>query len=344
VEAHSLTKGWDIMPEIINIEIIEKHATTLGAPVIVCGNSGYSVEFSFDDEWEGLDNKTARFVYVCNGVTMAEEVEFTGSTVDVPVLINTREVLVGVYTDTLCTSTPALIPCELSIRCFAAAPYTPSPSPGGGGGVPDYNDLPNKPFTYLEHAALDELIEKGMFVCDSYSWYENGEYSGSHQNQAIIINTRLPYGNVITQTVWICSGYKVRNYQNGVWSAMQEGTYQMGSGFEQIFNIPDMGETPHEITLDTDRKYMGEINRDCTFILPNVAPLEVAPGVPVWGDNSILVNAHITQAVSIDWGADVLFYDGQVPVIEPGYYDIIFTFDPNAEKWCVGVICKGAAE
>lgn len=123
------------MPEIINIEIIEKHATTLGAPVIVCSNAGYSIQFSFDSEWEGLDPKTARFVYVRNGAMYCKEVEFTGETVEMPVLSNTREVMVGVYTDTLCTSTPARVPCELSIRCLAAEPATNSGGTGGGGVV-----------------------------------------------------------------------------------------------------------------------------------------------------------------------------------------------------------------
>lgn len=123
------------MPEIINIEIIEKHATALGAPVIVCGNAGYSIQFSFDSEWEGLDSKIARFVYVSSGMTQCKEVEFTGDTVEVPALINTREVMVGVYTDTLCTSTPALVPCELSIRCLAAESAANSGGTGGGGVV-----------------------------------------------------------------------------------------------------------------------------------------------------------------------------------------------------------------
>lgn len=211
---------------------------------------------------------------------------------------------------------------------------------GEGTLITDYNDLTNKPFTYLDHAALDELTEKGMYVTDSFDWYENGEYSGSYQSQAIIIIDTNPYmSNFVSQVVWLPHGGFSRTRQNGEWGAMQQITYQTGSNTEQIFNIPDMGETPHEITLETNKKYRAEINRDCAFILPTVSPIITE----VWSDNSILVYAHFTEAVSVDWGSDVMFYNGEVPTITAGYFDIIFTFDPNAQKWCVGVINKGAA-
>lgn len=75
------------------------------------------------------------------------DVVFTGDTVDVPVMANIREVRVGVFEGDLRTTTPAVIPCKLSIRCSTGAPADPTPSqydqimellsnlPAGGGGT-----------------------------------------------------------------------------------------------------------------------------------------------------------------------------------------------------------------
>lgn len=112
---------------MITISITDKHANTVGAPVIVCGNSGYSITFEFDGEWDGIDIKTARFVYVRDGALQYEDVIFSGDTVDVPVLANIKEVFVGVYAGDLQTTTPARIPCEASIRCGTGAPAEPTP-------------------------------------------------------------------------------------------------------------------------------------------------------------------------------------------------------------------------
>lgn len=102
---------------LINIDIAQKRPQVDGTPVIVCGNNGYQIRFTFDEEWAGLDYKTARFVFVEAGKPRHIDVPFAGDTVDVPVLVEVGFVLVGVYTDFLKTTTPAKIPCEYSIRC-----------------------------------------------------------------------------------------------------------------------------------------------------------------------------------------------------------------------------------
>lgn len=112
----------------IKIQITKKHATVVDTPVIVCGNRGYSVEFIFDSEWDAAAAKTARFVYVRKGSVRYKDVVFTGNTVSVPVLSNIKEVRVGVFAGDLRTTTPARIPCELSIRCDTGVPADPTPS------------------------------------------------------------------------------------------------------------------------------------------------------------------------------------------------------------------------
>lgn len=102
---------------IIDISIINKRPAVYGAPRIVCGNSGYNIQFTFDQEWANYTVKTARFVYAQGGQAKYQDVVFTGESVEVPVLSNVREVLVGVYSGDLKTTTPARILCEQSILC-----------------------------------------------------------------------------------------------------------------------------------------------------------------------------------------------------------------------------------
>lgn len=142
---------------VININVTNKHAAVVGSPVIVCGNSGYSVAFAFDSEWDTASTKTARFVYIQDGAVKYTDVVFTGTAVEAPILANTKEVRVGVFAGNLQTSTPAVIPCELSIRCGTGAPVDPTPSQydqiiallnqggggGGGGGAPGATFTPS---------------------------------------------------------------------------------------------------------------------------------------------------------------------------------------------------------
>lgn len=112
---------------IINIEVQDKRPTVLGSPVIVCGNSGYELSFSFDSEWDEEPAKTARFLFVREGKVRYEDVVFMGTTCQVPVLAGIKEVRVGVFAGNLITSTPAVISCEPSILCGTGAPEDPTP-------------------------------------------------------------------------------------------------------------------------------------------------------------------------------------------------------------------------
>lgn len=103
----------------MNIDIIvaNKIATAVGSPVIVCGNSDYTVTFSFDSEWGGLTAKTARFSFVKDGQLKYCDVPFMGSVCEVPVLSNIKRVGIGVYAGNLYTTTGAVIDCKKSILC-----------------------------------------------------------------------------------------------------------------------------------------------------------------------------------------------------------------------------------
>lgn len=103
----------------LHISILDKKANYASRDGdIVCGNSDYVIEFSFDAEWEAYEQKTARFIV--NG--QYKNVDFTGTTCPVPIITNATVVQVGVYAGELSTTTPALIACQKSILCESAAP------------------------------------------------------------------------------------------------------------------------------------------------------------------------------------------------------------------------------
>lgn len=80
--------------------------------VIVCGNSDYQIVFTFDEEWNGITSKKARFIW--NGEV--HDVTFSGTTCTVPVISDATSVMVGVHAGALST-TPTVIPCKKSILC-----------------------------------------------------------------------------------------------------------------------------------------------------------------------------------------------------------------------------------
>lgn len=124
--------------ELININISDKRPTVEGAPVIVCGNSDYTIVFNFDAEWDDETPKIARFVYAQDGRVKHQDVRFTGHIVGVPVLSNVTRVSVGVYQGALHTTTPAVIPCELSILCNSGAPAAPTTAAAQGLAASNY--------------------------------------------------------------------------------------------------------------------------------------------------------------------------------------------------------------
>lgn len=105
---------------VLNVTIRGKVAALAPAqPLLICGNGDYCVRFAFDEAWAGHDKKVARFISK-GGYT---DVEFTGNEVDVPLLVNTYELKVGVYTDGgPFTTTSAVIPCKPSVLCEDAKP------------------------------------------------------------------------------------------------------------------------------------------------------------------------------------------------------------------------------
>lgn len=110
---------------MIQITITNRIPAVIGNPFIVCGNSDHSVQFTFDNEWDGFPEKTACFQYFRSGTVVTEQVTFTGSVCAVPVITDTDEVFVGVQAGNIRTAAPARIPCARCITDFPARVFTP---------------------------------------------------------------------------------------------------------------------------------------------------------------------------------------------------------------------------
>ena len=110
----------------IEIRVEKKIATVIGSPLIVCGNDDYVITFTFDEEWDKYNAKTARFTYTRDGKSKNIDTPFIGNTCPVPVLSNINRVEIGVYAGDVRSTTVAVIMCEKSILCAGGAPEEPN--------------------------------------------------------------------------------------------------------------------------------------------------------------------------------------------------------------------------
>lgn len=112
--------------KVIEITVRDRVATHIGDDFYVCGNTDYEIHFDFDEEWDALDIKTARFI--ADGNVLYPDRIFSGNVCtfpDNPPISNTTSVRVGVFAGNLHTTTPARIPAAKSILCGTSTPAAP---------------------------------------------------------------------------------------------------------------------------------------------------------------------------------------------------------------------------
>ena len=105
-----------------------------------------------------------------------------------------------------------------------------------------------------------------------------------------------------------------------------------GAGAAPSTFISLLAQDTYELT--TNNIYKATISTDCSIVAADPEDKNI--------DNTILVYANVTEDISIDWGLDVIFYNNTIPEVAIGNYEIIFGYEPILNKWCVGVIPKGA--
>lgn len=80
---------------------------------IVCGNSGYKIQFAFDSEWDGVEKEA---VLIWRGEP--KRVPIVDGVCEVPVIRNADKLTVGVHSEVAeMTTTGTEIPCQKSVLC-----------------------------------------------------------------------------------------------------------------------------------------------------------------------------------------------------------------------------------
>jgi len=107
---------------VITAEVRNRRAVLCGHPVLVCGNSGYVLQFIFGDEWDMQGEKMAVFAFCRDGVMHFESVPLNGNCCSVPVLQNVQEVRVSLRAGGERAVSEFRIPCLGCITDPCAAP------------------------------------------------------------------------------------------------------------------------------------------------------------------------------------------------------------------------------
>ena len=105
----------------VNITVKNKKALVREGESVVNGNADIKLTFTFDEEWNSIDTKTAVFV-LSDGTAYYETIN--DNECMLPVLYNTAYVKVGVISSDVKTSTAATIVCEPCVKDEAIADAT----------------------------------------------------------------------------------------------------------------------------------------------------------------------------------------------------------------------------
>ena len=143
--------------ETINVAVNKRQLTTDAEPIIRW-NTGYMVNFTFDEEWE--DDKTIKIVND-KGQVIDEKI-FTGNSVELPKIANTRYISIGVYAGDLKSTTPLTIGCKESILDYDGPPSPPTEDVYNQmmSALDNKAEKDHKHDEYLSSADIDETTEK----------------------------------------------------------------------------------------------------------------------------------------------------------------------------------------
>ena len=209
--------------EEIKIIVANKIASVEGTPTIICGNSDYVINFTFDAEWDEYSTKTARFVFLLDGGIRYIDVVFDGNECQAPILSNIDNVKVGVFAGNLCTTTGATIKCQKSILCDSGNHKEPDDN--------TYNEIMEMFNTkFLEpNAVIDasynptsENAQSGKAVAEAVE--EVADYIGmkqvnifNYQDVTTGLNRNPNLGKSITKYYEVTDGF----YSNQIWTCKQ---------------------------------------------------------------------------------------------------------------------------
>ena len=110
------------------VRVENRIAEYVGEEKLLCYNSGYSLQFTFDEEWDKYRYKTLLLWYMrADGVACVHQILFADDECPLPIIPDALKLCFGVYTDDLRTSTDAEIPVLRTIK-NACCMVHPEPS------------------------------------------------------------------------------------------------------------------------------------------------------------------------------------------------------------------------
>ena len=174
---------------VLNVDIKKRVATYQESDELpICGNTGDTVKFTFDEEWSEHETKTARFIWGGK----YEDVEFTGDTCEVPVVTNSQVLIVGVYAGELpedgfmLSSTNVSIRYRLSTRCGNVTPndVTAHYTNLAKGYAEEAKEAAKSGFYkigVIKDKCYDSATDEGTLFGGSVNWHNVNENSGKVQ-------------------------------------------------------------------------------------------------------------------------------------------------------------------
>lgn len=86
------------------------------------------------------------------------------------------------------------------------------------------------------------------------------------------------------------------------------------------------------ISLETNTVNVLTLTNNVEFVLPTPSDLSIT--------NQIAVHIYMANVYTITYGTSIYFTGDAPDISEPGYYDLLYEYDPISNLWVVGVLKK----
>lgn len=145
---------------MIEVKIINRRITVPDAPMIVCGNSDYILNVDFDSEWDGVENISAQFRYLRDGLPVTEYVPLTNGACSIPAICGACAVEIGISGGNIRTAAPAVVACMPCCTDLRGTEKTPV--------LDVYNEImeiinrANYSLSRMTHSAMEALTHESL--------------------------------------------------------------------------------------------------------------------------------------------------------------------------------------
>lgn len=292
------------------------------------------------------DNTVSAAVVSVNGAT--GEVNVTGDSVhglytksDETVVRNT---LNGLFQELYNTKQDTLIAGD-GITIIDNTIYATGAGGGGEGGTSNYTLLINKPqINSIELNGNKTSAELGLTSKEEFDTLSNTvvangstltalnetvtNLSTNKQDKLVAGDGITIEGNVISST---STGGGGGSSDADVVAALK--AINGNSVWPRDYVVNNLTQTEGTVMLVADQLYVGNFSGQVYIQLPTVIDTSIR--------NQIEMQFTVTSDANIDWGEQILWTNGELPIISEGvYYRAIFEYDNNSQKWSVGVVAN----